>query len=39
MVQAKGAHSVDAVRKAVSFLANEGHLYSTVDEEHYKSTV
>ena len=26
------------VRAAVDFLANEGHLYSTIDDNHYKST-
>jgi len=27
-----------AIREAVEFLSDEGHLYSTVDEDHYKST-
>ena len=26
------------VREAVEYLAMEGHLYSTIDEEHFKST-
>jgi len=26
------------VRAAIDFLTDEGHLYSTIDEEHYKST-
>jgi len=26
------------VREAVEYLAGEGHLYSTIDEEHFKST-
>jgi len=26
------------IRDAVEFLSDEGHLYSTVDEDHYKST-
>ena len=26
------------VRTAVEALVNEGHLYSTVDDEHYKAT-
>ncbi|XP_066274348.1 replication protein A 32 kDa subunit-like [Branchiostoma lanceolatum] len=30
--------SRDAVRNAVEFLSNEGHIYSTIDENHYKST-
>jgi len=30
--------SVLAVRKAVAELSEEGHLYSTIDEDHYKST-
>ncbi|XP_064408303.1 replication protein A 32 kDa subunit isoform X2 [Latimeria chalumnae] len=27
-----------AIKVAVEFLSNEGHIYSTVDEDHYKST-
>ena len=30
--------SLAAVRKAVAELSEEGHLYSTIDEDHYKST-
>ena len=30
--------SVVAVRKAVVELSEDGHLYSTIDEDHYKST-
>jgi hypothetical protein len=26
------------VKKAAEFLALEGHLYATLDEDHYKST-
>ncbi|KAK3727821.1 hypothetical protein QZH41_008240 [Actinostola sp. cb2023] len=26
------------IRSAIEFLSNEGHIYSTVDDEHYKST-
>ena len=25
-------------RAAVEFLCNEGHIYSTIDDEHFKST-
>lgn len=25
-------------RQAVEFLSSEGHIYSTVDDDHYKST-
>lgn len=25
-------------RNAVDFLSNEGHIYSTIDENHFKST-
>lgn len=25
-------------RQAVEFLSNEGHIFSTIDEDHYKST-
>jgi len=28
-----------AVRDTVQFLSNEGHLYSTIDDEHFKSTL
>uniref|UniRef100_A0A7S2SSA9 Replication protein A C-terminal domain-containing protein n=2 Tax=Rhizochromulina marina TaxID=1034831 RepID=A0A7S2SSA9_9STRA len=40
IVQQLGTSGFDAgaVRAAVEFLASEGHLYSTVDEEHYKVT-
>ena len=31
-------HDESAVRGAIEFLAAEGHLYSTIDESHYKST-
>ena len=30
--------SLAAVRKAVAELSEDGHLYSTIDEDHYKST-
>jgi len=30
--------SMPQIRKAVEFLSNEGHIYSTVDDNHYKST-
>ncbi|XP_055978570.1 replication protein A 32 kDa subunit [Sorex fumeus] len=30
--------SVNAVKQAVDFLSNEGHIYSTVDDDHFKST-
>ena len=26
------------VREAVEYLSNEGHLYSTIDDDHYKAT-
>jgi len=26
------------IREAVEFLSGEGHLYSTIDEDHYKCT-
>lgn len=29
---------VNEIREAIGFLADEGHLYSTIDEEHYKAT-
>lgn len=28
----------DAVREVMANLVNEGHLYSTIDEEHFKHT-
>ena len=30
--------SVQRVREAVEYLANEGHLYSTIDNDHFKAT-
>ncbi|KAL5259971.1 hypothetical protein ACHWQZ_G010179 [Mnemiopsis leidyi] len=30
--------SVTQIRSAIEFLSNEGHIYSTVDDEHYKLT-
>lgn len=29
---------VAAIKQAVDFLSNEGHIYSTVDDDHFKST-
>ncbi|KAJ8290202.1 hypothetical protein GJAV_G00009880 [Gymnothorax javanicus] len=30
--------SIAVIRKAVDFLCNEGHVFSTIDEDHYRST-
>ncbi|XP_014438038.1 replication protein A 32 kDa subunit isoform X2 [Tupaia chinensis] len=30
--------SVASIKQAVDFLSNEGHIYSTVDDDHFKST-
>ncbi|EPY83581.1 replication protein A2-like protein [Camelus ferus] len=30
--------SVASVKQAVDFLSNEGHIYSTVDDDHFIST-
>ncbi|XP_075459891.1 replication protein A 32 kDa subunit isoform X1 [Ascaphus truei] len=30
--------NVNSIRQVVEFLSNEGHIYSTVDDDHYKST-
>jgi replication factor A2 len=40
VAQATAASGISAeqVRAAVEYLAGEGHLYSTIDDEHYKST-
>eukprot|EP00105_Crassostrea_gigas_P019292 XP_011437735.1 PREDICTED: replication protein A 32 kDa subunit [Crassostrea gigas] len=27
-----------SVREAIEFLSSEGHIYSTIDEDHYKAT-
>lgn len=32
-------YPANAVREAVDFLSSEGHVYSTVDDEHFKSTM
>lgn len=31
-------YTFDAVREAVEFLSNEGHVYSTISDEHHRST-
>ncbi|KAG7247368.1 hypothetical protein CRUP_024454 [Coryphaenoides rupestris] len=30
--------SLKCSRQAVEFLSNEGHIFSTIDEDHFKST-
>ncbi|XP_063810629.1 replication protein A 32 kDa subunit isoform X2 [Pseudophryne corroboree] len=30
--------NANTIKQALDFLSNEGHIYSTVDEDHYKST-
>lgn len=30
--------SVTVIKQAVEFLSNEGHIFSTIDDDHYKST-
>uniref|UniRef100_A0A3B5KSK4 Replication protein A C-terminal domain-containing protein n=1 Tax=Xiphophorus couchianus TaxID=32473 RepID=A0A3B5KSK4_9TELE len=30
--------SLTVIKQAVEFLSNEGHIFSTIDEDHYKST-
>nr|XP_033812958.1 replication protein A 32 kDa subunit [Geotrypetes seraphini] len=30
--------NLNTIKQAVEFLSNEGHIYSTVDEDHFKST-
>ncbi|KAM9039100.1 replication protein A 32 kDa subunit [Sarcophilus harrisii] len=30
--------NVSVIKQAVDFLSNEGHIYSTVDDDHFKST-
>ncbi|XP_041089821.1 replication protein A 32 kDa subunit [Polyodon spathula] len=36
-IRLKGMNAM-AVKQAVEFLGNEGHIYSTVDEDHFRST-
>uniref|UniRef100_A0A3Q0SGH2 Replication protein A2 n=1 Tax=Amphilophus citrinellus TaxID=61819 RepID=A0A3Q0SGH2_AMPCI len=33
-----GSMSMMVIKQAVEFLSNEGHIFSTIDEDHYKST-
>nr|CAB3265681.1 replication protein A 32 kDa subunit-A-like [Phallusia mammillata] len=35
--QLKGLN-LNQIKKALDFLSNEGHIYSTIDEEHFRST-
>jgi len=37
--RAGGRYSLVQVREAVEALQNEGHLYSTIDDQHFKSCV
>ncbi|XP_008320918.1 replication protein A 32 kDa subunit [Cynoglossus semilaevis] len=30
--------SINIIKQAVEFLSNEGHIFSTIDEDHFKST-
>ncbi|XP_068998356.1 replication protein A 32 kDa subunit isoform X1 [Embiotoca jacksoni] len=36
--QRLGNISLSIIKQAVEFLSNEGHIFSTIDEDHYKST-
>ncbi|XP_068591635.1 replication protein A 32 kDa subunit isoform X2 [Cebidichthys violaceus] len=36
--QRLGVMSMNVIKQAVEFLSNEGHIFSTIDEDHYKST-
>ncbi|XP_047454344.1 replication protein A 32 kDa subunit [Mugil cephalus] len=36
--QRLGGMSMAVIKQAVEFLSNEGHIFSTIDEDHYKST-
>jgi len=33
-----GRFSEAQLRETIDFLSNEGHLYSTIDEDHFKAT-
>jgi replication factor A2 len=32
-----GRYNLGQVREALEFLSNEGHVYSTIDDQHYKT--
>ena len=34
----QGKMSKSEMDSAIDYLSNEGHIYSTVDDEHFKST-
>ncbi|XP_042345990.1 replication protein A 32 kDa subunit [Plectropomus leopardus] len=36
--QRLGTMSLAVIKQAVEFLSNEGHIFSTIDEDHFKST-
>ncbi|KAF7647309.1 hypothetical protein LDENG_00174430 [Lucifuga dentata] len=36
--QRLGSMNLAVIKQAVEFLSNEGHIFSTIDEDHYKST-
>ena len=37
LARAGGRYSMVQVREAVDALQNEGHVYSTIDDNHFKS--
>lgn len=38
LMQRLGGMNMALIKAAVEFLSNEGHIFSTIDEDHYKST-
>lgn len=38
LLQRLNGISLSVIKQAVEFLSNEGHIFSTIDEDHYKST-
>lgn len=36
--QLRGKYTEDNVREAIDWLGCEGHVYSTIDEEHFRAT-
>jgi replication factor A2 len=39
VTQLNGRFTEAQVRESVEHLVNEGHLYSTIDDDHFKSTL
>lgn len=38
LAQLQGKYKEEKVREVIDWLSSEGHVYSTIDDDHFKST-